>query len=190
MDLKQEQIDAFNAEYEMAMQKMKGIVILDNYRPNKIGFFEKLRAKKSIRHFENALQIVPEHFASLFFLGKIYQRLEKYEISFSYFEKALEFEKENHSLPQEASLVAMHLNKIDKALEYSKEALKRKPDSFAIMGNHAMNLLIAGKDQEAINTIETALQLRPKDSVNKNIKEKILNVINGKSKRPTFKELI
>ena len=190
MNLTNHEINDFNREYKIASQKIDGIIILDNYRPKKISFFEKLRAKKSIKHFERALKIMPEHFASLFFLGKIYQRLEEYEKSLVYFEKALEFEKENYSLPQEASLVAMHLNKIEKAIQFSLEALKRNPSNFALMGNHSMNLLIAGKDKEAIEQIEIALKLNPDDLVNNNIKRKIDEVISGKSKRPTFKETI
>ena len=190
MNLTDIEINNFNREYKIASQEMNGIIILDNYRPKKISFFEKLRAKKVIKHFEKALEIVPEHFASLFFLGKVYQRLEEYEKALFYFEKALEFEKEIYSLPQEASLVAMHLNKIGKAIEYSSEALNRKPNNFALMGNHSMNLLIAGKDKEAMEQIDLALKLEPNDSVNKNIKDKIVSVANGEVKRPTFKETI
>ncbi|WP_161595844.1 tetratricopeptide repeat protein [Flavobacterium pectinovorum] len=169
---------------------MEGIVILENYRPKKIGFFEKRRAKKSIRHFENALAIFPEHFPSLFFIGKIYQRFGEYEKALLYFEKALEIEKENYNLPQEASLVAMDLNLIDKAIEYSNEALQRSPNNFALMGNHAMNLLIAGEDEIAKEIIEKAVKLEPNDSINKNIQNKINAVISKEIKRPTFKDSI
>jgi tetratricopeptide (TPR) repeat protein len=136
------------------------------------------------------LQIAPNHFQSLFFLGKIYQRMEKYEAALSYLERALEIERENFSIPQEASLVAMHLNLIDKAIKYSNEALKRNPNNVVLMGNHAMNLLIAGKDKEAKAIIDKAVNIDPNDHINKNILNKIDNVMAGKSPRPTFKEAL
>lgn len=190
MNLSEEQINEFNKLYDNACKKMKGIVILDHYRPKSIGFFEKLRANKAIRLFEKALQIVPEHFASLFFTGKIYQRFGQYEKALWYFEKAMEFEKQNHSLPQEASLVAMHLGQIDKAIQYSEDALKRAPGHIALMGNHSMNLLIAGKDSEAEESIKKALETDPDDAINKNIQKRINDVISGKTKRPLFDETL
>jgi tetratricopeptide (TPR) repeat protein len=184
------EIDTFNLYYKEACETQKGIIILGDYRPVRLGFFGKLKAKKAIRLFEKALIIIPNHYQSLFFIGKIYQRLEDYEKSLQYIEAALSLEEENHSIPQEASLVAMHLNLIDKAIEYSKEALRRKPDDFALLGNHAMNLLIAGFFKEANTVIEKALDINPKDHINQGIKSKILGVREGRISQPTFKDVL
>jgi tetratricopeptide (TPR) repeat protein len=182
------EIEKFNSLYQQACKKMKGLIILEGYRPKRIGFFDKLRANKAIKYFDQALSIYPEHFQSLFFLGKLYQRLGTYEQALTYFDTALKLEQTNHNIPQEASLVAMHLNQIDKAIEYSKEALRRKPDDFALLGNHSMNLLIAGLDVEAKETIDKAISLNPADNINQRIKTKIQEVIAGQVKRPTFTE--
>jgi tetratricopeptide (TPR) repeat protein len=190
MNLTDQQIAVFNDKYQKACDKMEGIVILENYRPSGIGFFEKIRAKKAIKYFEEALEIEPNHYQSLFFLGKIYQRFGEYDKSLSLFEKVMQLEKENHNSPLEASLVAMHLNQLDKALEYSNEGLRRKPNDFALLGNHSMNLLIAGKDQETKETIVKAITLNPTDEINKRIQSKIDSVIAGQDHRPTFKDSI
>jgi tetratricopeptide (TPR) repeat protein len=184
----EDQIANFNSFYDKACKKMEGLIILEGYRPKTIGFFEKLKAKKAIEYFNSALSIYPEHFASLFFLGKLYQRLGDYETALAYFETALKFEKYNHNLPQEAALVAMHLNQIDKAIEYSAESLRRKPNDSALLGNHSMNLLIAGRDLEAKETIDRAITVEPTDQINQRIKEKIDGVISGKIHRPSFEE--
>ena len=182
----EQQIAEFNSLYQQACDKMEGLIILDGYRPKSISFFEKLRANKAIEYFEQALAIYPYDYASLFFIGKLYQRLGNYVEALSYLEAALNIEHVNHSIPQEASLVAMHLNQIDKAIKYSKEALRRKPDDFALLGNHSMNLLIAGFDDEARTTINKAILLNPTDDINQYIKSKIENVISGQEPRPTF----
>lgn len=188
--LQKSEIDEFNRLYSKACTLSKGIAILEGYRPKRIGFFERIRANRSIKYFNLALAIYPQHFASLFFLGKIYQRLADYNRSLLYFEQALKFEKANPNLPQEASIVAMHLGLIDKAIEYSAEAVLRAPDHAAILGNHAMNLLIAGRDREATATIQQALASDPNDTINHGIKQKINDVLSGKVKRPTFTEII
>jgi len=184
----EEKIEEFNQLYKQACNKMKGLIILEGYRPKRVGFFDKLRANKAIKYFDQALSIYPAHFQSLFFLGKLFQRLGDYEKALFYFDTALKLEQTNHNIPQEASIVAMHLNQIDKALEYSKEALRRKPDDFALLGNHSINLLIAGLDNEAKETIEKAISLNPSDHINQRIKTKIQGIIAGHVKRPTFKE--
>ena len=182
----EQQIEEFDSLYQQACEKMKGLIILDGYRPKGIGFFEKIRANKAIEYFEQALAIYPYDFPSMFFIGKLYQRLGNYEAALSYLEKALNIEHENHSLPQEASLVAMHLNQFDKAIEYSNEALKRSPNNIALLGNHSMNLLIAGRDDEALAAINKAMSIDSTDEINQYIKSKIENVISGQEPRPTF----
>ncbi len=190
MNLTEKEINKFNSFYDDACKKMEGLIILEGYTPKSPNFFEKRKIKKSIDIFKKALEIVPEHFPSLFFIGKLYQRLGKYEDSLSYFEKALIYEHNNHTLPQEASLVAMHLNNTEKALEYSLEAVRRKPDNIGVLGNHSMNLLIFGKDEEALLFIDKALSIDPSDKINIRIKKKIEDVISRNAIRPTFKDSI
>lgn len=185
-----EQIEKFNLLYQKACKKMTGLIIIGGYRPKKIGFFEKLRAKKAIHYFKRAISIYPDSWASLFFIGKLYQCLGNYKQSLSYLEIALKLEQTNHNIPQEASLVAMHLNQIEKAIRFSNEALRRKPDDFILLGNHSMNLLIAGLDSDAKDAIDKALLLNPNDDINQTIKNKIQAVILGQVKRPTFIEIV
>jgi len=110
MNLSEQEIEQFNKLYEQASKEMDGLLLLDHYKPKELGFFEKRRAKKAINLYSDALKIYPEHFASLFFIGKIYQRMQQYEQALQYMEEALKFEHSNPSIAQETSLVAMALN--------------------------------------------------------------------------------
>lgn len=190
MSLTENQISNFNKYYEKGCSLQKGIILLDGYKPRSLGFFEKIRAKKALKSFEAALEIYPESWQSLFFIGKIYQRMKEYQKSLSYIEKAMTYENQNHVLFQEASLVAMHLNQIEKSIEFTEMSIKISPENFALLGNHAMNLLVAEKDDEAKQVIEKALLINPKDTYNQRIQKKIENVILKKEKRPTFKDAI
>jgi tetratricopeptide (TPR) repeat protein len=183
-----ENIEKFNALYENGCKKIKDIIILEKYKPKAINFFEKTKIKKAIACFEQALLIYPEHWQSLFFLGKIYQRLQNYDRALSYFENAVQLERLDHNIFSEASITAMHLKNTNKGIEYSSEALKRKPNDFALLGNHSMNLLIGGKNKEAIETIDKAIVIKPDDQINQKIKAQIIRVINGNMAPPTFED--
>ncbi|GAO41751.1 tetratricopeptide repeat protein [Flavihumibacter petaseus] len=123
-------------------------------------------------------------------MAKSLQRLDRHTEAFEQLESAFKIESENSSIPMEASLEAMHLKDLDKAIYYSEESLKRKPHDAAILGNHAMNLLLAEKDSEALATINEAIRILPSDSVNRNIEAIVRDVVSGKRKRPTFEDTI
>ncbi|MCT4637686.1 MAG: SseB family protein [Bacteroidales bacterium] len=180
----------FDEIFDKAIDKQKGLILLDGYRSKPLGTDDKLKLEESIENFKKCLQIVPAHWQSMVMIAKSYQRLERHTEAFEYLEQAFNTESENHTIPMEASLEAMHLKDIDKALFYSEESLKRKPDDFVLMGNYAMNLLIANKDDEAKEMIEKAIKINPNDKVNRNIRSIVSDVIAGERKRPTFEDTI
>lgn len=180
----------FNEIFEQAGKKQEGLVILDGYRRKELNKFEKLKLEESIQDFQKCLDIVPEHWQSMVLMSKAFQRLERHHEALEQLELAFKLELENHIIPMEASLEAMHLKDIDKAIFYSEESLKRKPNDYALLGNHAMNLLVARKDNEAKETIDKAIKLQPNDSINKNIESIIKDVIAEKRQRPTFEDAV
>lgn len=180
----------FNEIFERSGKRQEGLILLDGYRKKQLNSSEKARLEESIKDFKKCLEIVPNHWQSMVLMAKAFQRLERHTEALEQLELAFNTEKENHTIPMEASLEAMHLKDLDKAIYYSEESLKRKPNDFALMGNHAMNLLIAQKDDEAKEIIEKAIKMNPSDSVNKNIESIIKGVLSGNRKRPTFEDAI
>ncbi|WP_232517408.1 SseB family protein [Aquimarina aggregata] len=180
----------FNNIFERAGNRQKGLIFLDGYRIKELNESEKSILEESIKNFKKCLDIVPDHWQSMMLMAKSLQRLERHSEALEQLETALKIELENHSIAMEASLEAMHLKDLDKALHYSEESLKRKPNNFALIGNHAMNLLVAEKDLEAKETIDKAIKIQPNDSVNRNIESLIMDVISGKRQRPMFEDAI
>ena len=189
-EFENKKIQEFNEIFEQAGKKQEGLVILDGYRRKELNKFEKLKLEESIQDFQKCLDIVPEHWQSMVLMSKAFQRLERHHEALEQLELAFKLELENHIIPMEASLEAMHLKDIDKAIFYSEESLKRKPNDYALLGNHAMNLLVARKDNEAKETIDKAIKLQPNDSINKNIESIIKDVIAKKRQRPTFEDAV
>jgi len=188
-NLTDQQITEFNLSFSGASDRIKGLISLGEYSGGSLGFFSKLKLKKAIKDLEFCLTLVPEHWQSMLFLGKIYQRLGKHETALIFLEEAMNIEKTSHVLPQEASLECIHLNNIEKALVYSEEATKRNPGNPVLLGNHSMNLIIAKRDKEALETIDHALKVNPQDQFNRKLKMIISEVMDGKRARPTCKNV-
>lgn len=180
----------FNEIFERAGKRQEGLIFLDGYQRKKLNESEKRRLEEAIKDFQKCLDIVPSHWQSMMLMAKALQRLERHSEALEQLETALKIELENHSIPLEASLEAMHLKDLDKAILYSKESLNRRPNDFALLGNHAMNLLVAKKDLEAKEAIEKAIIIQPNDSVNRNIESIVKDVLSGKRERPTFEDVI
>jgi tetratricopeptide (TPR) repeat protein len=189
-ELEDKKNQEFNEIFARAGEKQEGLIFLDGYRKKELKESEKLKLEESINDFKKCLEIVPEHWQSMILMSKALQRLERHQEALEQLEFAFKLELENHIIPMEASLEAMHLQDLEKAIFYSEESLKRKPNDFALLGNHAMNLLVAKKDQQAKETIEKAIKLQPNDSINKNVESIIKDVIAQKRKRPTFEDAV
>jgi len=190
MELSPKKIAYFNFVYNRATARMEKIVFADGYNNKALGFFDKRKLKKSIRQLEECLTMAPQHFQTMVFIAKAHQRMGEHQKAFAHLEKAYTIEPGNKIIPTEASLEAMHLQMLDKALFYSAAAVKLEENDVRLLGNHAMNLLIAAQDEEAKRTIEKALKLDPKDEVNRNVERMIKGVMAGIKERPTFKSAV
>lgn len=189
-EAEKETFEAFNQLFKQAGKKQDGLIALDGYHLKKLSTAEKLRLEDSVADFRKCLELVPDNWQSMFLMGKALQRLERHAEALEQMEAAFQLEPANPAIPMEASLEAMHLKDLEKALFYSEKSLEIRPGDYALMGNHAMNLLLAQRDVEAQNTIEEALQIKPDDTINKNIESTIKDVISGKRARPVFEDTI
>ncbi len=182
----------FNKIYKRALDRVHHLVFIDGYRKNnlKLTIFQRFQILRSNIDFNRCLKQNPNHWPSMFLLGKNYQRLGKFDTALSLFESAFSIEKKNIDVLREASLTSLHLDNIDKALFYSSESLKLRPNDITLLGNHAMNLLIAHRDTEASEFIQKAIETSPDSQINKNIKLVIDSVISGKMKRLTCNDAV
>lgn len=183
-------IQEFNKIFERAGKSQEGLLHLDGYNRKDLIGNERKRLEESIVDYKKCLNIEPNHWPSMMLMAKSLQRLERHLEALDILELAFKIELENHTIPMEASLEAMHLQDIDKAIYYSEESLKRKPNDYILMGNHAMNLLVAGKDDDALKFITEAINLNPNDSINRKINRTISDVVSGLKNRPTFDDAI
>jgi len=189
-EAKRQHIEQFNRLYDLACEKQKDLILFGEYHINKPNSSDQAKLEESVQYFDQCLTLNDDHWPSMFLMAKALQRLERHKEAFALLEKAFVLNEENHTIPMEAALEAIHLEDLEKALYYSEASMQRKPHDITLMGNHAVNLMLAERDEEALALIEEALTLKPKDKGSENVKNLIKEVMAGTRKRPTMKEAV
>jgi len=91
---------------------------------------------------------------------------EQYEEAIAIYEKALQFDPENHQIWYQLGNAVLRLGQYDAANNYWKfatciEALKRNPDDYQAWGNRGNALSAIGRKEEAIASYDRALSINP-----------------------------
>ena len=173
-----------------AIKRQEKLIYIDGYRKKSLDIKTEQLLLQSIADFERIVQKVPHHWQSYFAKAKAFQRLGEHQKALDTLNAAMKIEPKNHLIPLEASVEAVNLKDLDKALMYSKLALKIAPKNHVLHGNHAINLLVAGRNDEAQETINEGLQIKKNDRTNQHIKQLIEAVVSGEKSTPTFEDLL
>ncbi|MFY0672342.1 MAG: hypothetical protein JXQ87_03000 [Bacteroidia bacterium] len=188
-ELPEDKIPIFNSNFEKGNELANGLTIIKRQGNSKLGFWNKRKAKKAIKHYSECLSMIPNHWQTNWLIAKVYQAISENEKALVHFEKAVDEEKTNPDLPREASISAMDSGNVKLAAEYSQEAIKRESNDAGLYCNHAVNLMVLGYDDEAKTYIQKAMEMEPNDEINKNVHSLINAVATGRRKRPKYNEL-
>lgn len=188
-ELPEDEIPIFNSNFEEGNRLSKGVILIKGMGKPSLGFWNKRKAKKAIKHYKKCLTLLPDHWQTNWLIAKVYQAMSENLKALEYFENAVEKEKISPDLPREASITAMDSGNIELAVKYSKEAIKRNSNDSGLYCNHAINLMVMGDDKEALQFINKAMELDPTDEINKNVFSLINDVASGKRQRLKYNEL-
>jgi hypothetical protein len=188
--LSPEELEELGKLFTSACKRQAKLIHLDGFQKKSFNGKTKQKLLQSIQEFEQILTRCPDHWESMFGIAKAHQRMGQHEKALEMLESALEIDQVNFNIPLEASIEAVNLGNLDKALLYSEKALKIAPDNISLLGNYAVNLLVACRDEESKAAIDKAMKINNRDQINKNIYKLISDVQNGKKKRPRFQDLM
>lgn len=188
-ELPEDKIPVFNSNFEKANELANGLLLIKDQGNSKLGFWNKRKAKKAIKHYSECLTMIPNHWQTNWLIAKVYQAISENKKALEHFEIATRIEKTNPDLPREASISAMDLGNLKLGVKYSLEAISRQPNDAGLYCNHALNLMVLGNDTEAKSFIENAIKMEPNDEINKNVYKLINAVASGKRKRPKYNKL-
>ncbi len=188
-ELPEHQISIFNQHFEKGNRLSEELIIFKNKPQSKVEFWKRRKAKKAIIHYMKFLELIPNHWQTKWLLAKVYQTIAEPSKALQLFKEAMQIEKLNSDIAREASISAMDAGEVELAIKYSLDAIHRQPDNAGLICNHAINLMISGHDNEALEWIERAIEIEPDDPINQNAYLLIKDVKNGIRKRPRFDEL-
>lgn len=172
--------------WEKACELTKGEIILhENQGLRPPGFIAWIKLKRASSLFKRILVLVPNHWNSMWLLGKVTQRLGNERGAFDLFNKAWDQKPGNIDVAREAALSAMHLGFSRHAIEYCEEGLKLEPNNPGMICNLGLALIHDGKPQEALTKIKLAVQLNPSDSVSVNVLKLAVFLIETNSSCPS-----
>ena len=190
MTLDKQDVERYQQCYDAATSGLEGYLLLEGNARRALTDGDVAILEQKAALFKEALKINPGSFPSIFFLGKIYQRLEDYQSALFYIEEAVNNHASDCNAPMEASIVAMSLDLTARAVRYSEEAVRRAPDYLNAITNHAANLFVTGNDEKALEMVAAALAIDSEDPIANMLEQMILEVKQGRRIRPTFHELI
>lgn len=188
-ELPEDKIPVFNYNFDEGNRLSENIMIVKGVASSKLGFWNKRRANKAIKHYSECLKLIPNHWQTNWLIAKVYQAISENKEALKHFQIAVEEEKSNPDLPREASISAMDSGDIKLAVKFSLEAINREPKDSGLYCNHAVNLMVMGNDEDALEYINKAIELEPNDEINKKVYALINDVANGKRKRLKYNEL-
>jgi Flp pilus assembly protein TadD len=191
LELTDEQISLHDRLYREGWEILDEQIQLHGRPPlNKPGWFVQRKLKKAIALLEQTLQINPINWASMWGLGKIYQRMTDDLTALEWFIKAYQIERTNADVAREAALCAMNLGRSKEAVEFASAAIQLKPDDPGLVANLALALLLDHRAEEAKQMAIKAVEDSGNDGVSKNVLRYINDVISGRKPFPNrFKDV-
>lgn len=181
----QEEADRHNALYERGWALIEGKILLDgSHSVGKPGLFARQKLRRAISCFEQALEINPEGWPSMWALGKIYQRLGEVKQALDWFERAHAARPDQPDVAREAGLAALELGDGNAALRYCEAAISTSSDDPGLVSNLALAHLITGDLSQAQRSAEEAVARAPDDEISIRVRSLIREVAEGRRPRP------
>lgn len=174
---------SFDRHYKEANALAEPLMMLKG-RKRRFILNKRARANKAIKHFKACLEIAPDHWPTMWLLGKLYQAMDEPKVALQLFLRVMKLEENNPEAAREASISAMTLGLIDVALDCSAEAMRRNPEDAGLACNHAVHLMVAERDAEAAEVIAKAHDMAPQDELIQRVKQLVADVASGKEQRP------
>jgi tetratricopeptide (TPR) repeat protein len=185
LELSTEQIELHDRLWREGWKIIEAEIHLHNRPPlAKPNWSLRRKLKQAVSRFEQILQINPTNWASMWALGKIYQRMNNDTTALEWFSKAYQINGTNPDVAGEAALCAMNLGKSKEALQFATVANALKPRDAGLRSNLALALLLDHQPDEAKARAEEAVRASPEETVSKHVLRFIDDVIAGRRPYP------
>lgn len=176
----------FTYFYETAWKLIQSLILIHGDAAHgRAGWLARRRLKRALSLFDQALQIHPNSWQSLWGVGKIHQRLGNPRSAYEAFRAALEVNAGQADVAREAALVALELGESSAAVELTRKAIESNPGDPGLVCNLALALLLDEQPEAAMIHAEEALQQEPSDTITVMVHVIIKEVLAGVRPCPT-----
>ncbi len=180
-----DQINQHNKSFDEACSLQKGLVHLDGNPDPSIGFFAKLKLKKSIKLFNKVLEINPTNLAASVFTAKAYQSLGDNESALKCLLVAWKHCGGNQSVAKEIGMTGGQLGRHDIVISVLRPLCEIGTNDAGLLTNYALSLLFTGDLEAAKYQFETALKVEPNNPMNGKLVNTMKTIIEKGLKHPT-----
>lgn len=148
------------------------------------GWWASRKLRKAVRCFQQALEINPDDWSSMWALGKIYQRLGEHEMSLHWFSQAHKVNPTQPDVAREAGLAALDCGDSSLAVHLCRSAVDNNPNDIGLIANLALAYMLHGDDTDAVACARRAVSLDSDDDVSRNVLNCVQDVLDGRRTRP------
>ncbi len=126
----------------------------------------------------------PKAFANWWMLGKVRQRLGEHRRALEALRRAIECNWDQADGCREYMLVCLELGEGAEGVRVTHRACELRPGDAGLKSKLALAQLIAGQVDDAVRTVQAALQAEPADKITRALEARIVAVRDGRRPRP------
>ena len=145
-------------------------------------------AQRNLRRGISLLRAVtryaPDNWNAYWIMGKAFQTLGERQLSYEAFKRAFEIRRGNADVAREYMFACLDLGIAVEGIAAAQHAVSLKESDPGLHANLALAYLIAGQHADADKCIDESLRLNPSDTISRNVKVAIREVIEGKRRQP------
>jgi len=178
----QEEVDRYNYLFSEANEIVDPFLyIQDSERTSA----DKGKLNTAIEMYNEAIQINPDSWASMWFKGKAFQAIGDWNSAYTSFKEAYEINPDNPDVVNEYVLECLNTKRHQEAFEVNSAASEIFVEHIGIQANLALVFILLGQQEKAIKQGKKALKLDRKDPITKNLIQIAKDIKAGKEKQPS-----
>jgi tetratricopeptide (TPR) repeat protein len=181
----QDEADRHNALVARGWAITEGRLLLHGQAPpGPPGWYTRWQLRRALWFFEQALNIDPENWSSMWAVGKIHQRLGDQDTAFDWFLRAHRLNPGQADVLREAGLAALDTRHTPVGIELCEAAVAQAPDDPGLVSNLALAYCLGGRDGDAQRCAAEAARRDPADAISATVLAFVGAVASGKRPRP------
>ena len=180
------QLEEHNRLYKEAIQIATNEIIIQGHpRVSDPSSSVRQRLDRALPLFSRVIDLNPDNWSAMWFVGKIHQRYGDQSAALEWFARAHNLNPGQVDVSREASLCAMELGRSQEAISCASSAVRIRPSDAGLQSNLAVAFLLAGRLDEAKQSIERAAVEDPANRIVKTLSRMIDHFIASRQRPPS-----